>query len=48
MLESQQREGLRDLVLAFTVALVAGGLMVSRLRYMSGKDLDPRMRVPVR
>ena len=47
MLESLQREGLRDLVLAFAVALIAGSLMVSRFRYLSGKDLDPRMRIPV-
>jgi CDP-diacylglycerol--serine O-phosphatidyltransferase len=47
MLESLQREGLRDLILAFAVALIAGSLMVSRFRYLSGKDLDPRMRIPV-
>jgi CDP-diacylglycerol---serine O-phosphatidyltransferase len=47
MLESLQREGLRDLILAFAVAMIAGSLMVSRFRYLSGKDLDPRMRVPV-
>ena len=42
-----QREGLRALILIFTVALIAGSLMVSRFRYLSGKDLDPKMRVPV-
>ena len=47
MLESLQREGLRDLILAFAVALIAGSLMVSKFRYLSGKDLDPRMRIPV-
>jgi CDP-diacylglycerol--serine O-phosphatidyltransferase len=29
------------------VAMVAGSLMVSRFRYLSGKDLDPKMRIPV-
>ena len=29
------------------MALIAGSLMVSRFRYLSGKDLDPRMRIPV-
>jgi CDP-diacylglycerol--serine O-phosphatidyltransferase len=47
MLESLQREGLRDLILAFAVAMIAGSLMVSRFAYVSGKDLDPRMRIPV-
>ena len=47
MLSDLQREGLRDLILAFAVALIAGSLMVSRFRYLSGKDLDPRMRIPV-
>ena len=42
MLADLQREGLRALVLAFAVALIAGGLMVSRFRYVSGKDLDRR------
>jgi CDP-diacylglycerol--serine O-phosphatidyltransferase len=42
-----QREGLRALILIFAVALIAGSLMVSRFRYLSGKDLDPKMRVPV-
>ena len=47
MLADLQREGLWALILAFVVALVAGGLMVSRFRYVSGKDLDPKMRIPV-
>ena len=47
MLEDLQREALPALVLAFIVAFVAGALMVSRFRYLSGKDLDPKMRVPV-
>jgi CDP-diacylglycerol--serine O-phosphatidyltransferase len=47
MVADLQREGLWALILIFTVALVAGGLMVSRFRYLSGKDLDPKMRVPV-
>jgi CDP-diacylglycerol--serine O-phosphatidyltransferase len=47
MLADLQREGLRALVLAFAVALIAGSLMVSRFRYLSGKDLDPRLRIPV-
>ena len=47
MVADLQREGLRALVLIFAVALLAGSLMVSRFRYLSGKDLDPKMRVPV-
>jgi CDP-diacylglycerol--serine O-phosphatidyltransferase len=47
MLADLQREGLRALVLAFAVALIAGSLMVSRFAYLSGKDLDPRLRIPV-
>ena len=47
MLADLQREGLRALILAFIVAMVAGSLMVSRFRYVSGKDLDPKMRIPV-
>jgi CDP-diacylglycerol--serine O-phosphatidyltransferase len=47
MLADMQREGLRALILAFVVAMVAGALMVSRFTYVSGKDLDPKMRVPV-
>jgi CDP-diacylglycerol--serine O-phosphatidyltransferase len=47
MLADLQREALPALVLAFLVAFVAGALMVSRFRYLSGKDLDPKMRVPV-
>jgi len=29
------------------LAFVAGSLMVSRFRYVSGKDIDPKMRIPV-
>jgi CDP-diacylglycerol---serine O-phosphatidyltransferase len=47
MLADMQREGLRALLLAFLCAFVAGSLMVSRFRYLSGKDLDPKMRIPV-
>lgn len=47
MLADLEREGLRALILAFVVAMVAGALMVSRFRYVSGKDLDPKMRIPV-
>ena len=47
MLANSQREGLGALILAFVVAMVAGALMVSRFRYLSGKDLDPKMRIPV-
>jgi CDP-diacylglycerol--serine O-phosphatidyltransferase len=47
MLADLEREGLRALILAFVVAMVAGALMVSRFRYLSGKDLDPKMRIPV-
>jgi CDP-diacylglycerol--serine O-phosphatidyltransferase len=47
MLADLQREALPALISAFVVAFVAGALMVSRFRYVSGKDLDPRMRVPV-
>jgi CDP-diacylglycerol--serine O-phosphatidyltransferase len=47
MLADLQREALPALVLAFVVAFVAGALMVSRFHYLSGKDLDPKMRIPV-
>ena len=47
MLNDMQREGLRALILAFVVAFVAGGLMVSRFPYVSGKDFDWSRRVPV-
>ncbi len=47
MLADLQREGLWALILAFLVAILAGSLMVSRFRYLSGKDLDPKMRIPV-
>jgi CDP-diacylglycerol--serine O-phosphatidyltransferase len=46
MLADLQREGLRALILAFAVALVAGALMVSKFSYVSGKDFDWRRRVP--
>jgi CDP-diacylglycerol--serine O-phosphatidyltransferase len=46
MLNDLQREGLRALVLAFVVATVAGGLMVSRFPYLSGKDFNLNRRIP--
>ena len=46
MLNDLQREGLRALILAFAVALVAGSLMVSRFPYLSGKDFNLSRRVP--
>jgi len=46
MLADMQKEGLRALVLAFAVALIAGGLMVSRFAYVSGKDFNWRRRIP--
>jgi CDP-diacylglycerol--serine O-phosphatidyltransferase len=46
MLNDMQKEGLRALVLAFTVAFVAGGLMVSRFAYLSGKDFNLNRRIP--
>ena len=46
MLADLQREGLRALILAFAVALIAGGLMVSRFAYVSGKDFNWRQRIP--
>jgi CDP-diacylglycerol--serine O-phosphatidyltransferase len=47
MLNDMQREGLRALVLAFAVALVAGALMVSRVPYFSGKDFNINRRIPM-
>jgi CDP-diacylglycerol--serine O-phosphatidyltransferase len=47
MLNDMQREGLRALVLAFAVALVAGALMVSRVPYFSGKDFNVNRRIPM-
>ena len=47
MLNDLQREGLRTLVLAFVMAFVAGGLMISRFAYASGKDFNLKQRVPV-
>jgi CDP-diacylglycerol--serine O-phosphatidyltransferase len=41
-----QREGLGMLILAFAVAIIAGSLMVSRFPYLSGKDLNPKQRIP--
>jgi len=41
-----QREGLRALILGFTVALLAGALMVSRFQYLSGKDFNLTRRIP--
>ena len=46
MMNDLQREGLRDLILLFAVALVAGGLMVSRFPYLSGKDFNLNKRIP--
>jgi CDP-diacylglycerol---serine O-phosphatidyltransferase len=46
MLNELQREGLRALVLAFVVAMVAGLLMVSRFPYLSGKDFNLNRRLP--
>jgi CDP-diacylglycerol--serine O-phosphatidyltransferase len=47
MVNDLQREGLRDLVLLFAVALIAGGLMVSRFPYLSGKDFNLNQRIPL-
>ena len=41
-----QVTGLVRLVLAFMVSIVAGGLMVSKFSYWSGKDLNLRGRIP--
>jgi CDP-diacylglycerol--serine O-phosphatidyltransferase len=46
MLNDLQREGLRALVLAFAVAILAGGLMVSRFPFLSGKDFNLNRRIP--
>jgi CDP-diacylglycerol--serine O-phosphatidyltransferase len=46
MLNDLQREGLRALILAFAVAILAGGLMVSRFPYLSGKDFNLNRRIP--
>jgi CDP-diacylglycerol--serine O-phosphatidyltransferase len=46
MLSDLEREGLRALITAFVVALLAGALMVSRFPFISGKDLDLRRPVP--
>ena len=46
MLNDLQRESLWALILAFAVALIAGGLMVSRFPYLSGKDFNLNRRIP--
>ena len=46
MVNDLQREGVRDLVLLFAVALIAGALMVSRFPYLSGKDFNLNRRIP--
>jgi CDP-diacylglycerol--serine O-phosphatidyltransferase len=46
MLNDMQREGLRALILAFAVAFIAGGLMVSRFPYLSGKDFNLNRPMP--
>jgi len=46
MMNDLQREGLRALILAFAVAFIAGGLMVSRFPYLSGKDFNLNRRIP--
>jgi CDP-diacylglycerol--serine O-phosphatidyltransferase len=46
MLNDMQREGLRALILAFAVAVIAGSLMVSRFPYVSGKDFNLQRRMP--
>lgn len=46
MLADLEREGLRALILAFAVALIAGALMVSRFPYLSGKDFNLHRRIP--
>jgi CDP-diacylglycerol--serine O-phosphatidyltransferase len=46
MMSDWEVDGLVALVLAFAVALITGGLMVSRFPYVSGKDFDWSRRVP--
>jgi CDP-diacylglycerol---serine O-phosphatidyltransferase len=46
MMSDWELDGLVALVLAFAVALITGGLMVSRFPYVSGKDFDWSRRVP--
>ncbi len=46
VLNDLQREGILALILGFAVALVAGGLMVSRFQYLSGKDFNLTRRIP--
>jgi CDP-diacylglycerol--serine O-phosphatidyltransferase len=46
MVNAVHREGMRDLVLLFAVALIAGALMVSRFPYLSGKDFNLNRPIP--
>jgi CDP-diacylglycerol--serine O-phosphatidyltransferase len=46
MMSDWEVDGLLALVLAFAVALITGGLMVSRFPYVSGKEFDWSRRVP--
>lgn len=46
MMDDLRHEGIWPLVLAFAVAFVAGGLMVSRFPYLSGKDFNLNQRIP--
>ena len=46
MMSDWEVDGLLALTLAFAVALITGGLMVSRFPYVSGKDFDWSRRVP--
>jgi CDP-diacylglycerol---serine O-phosphatidyltransferase len=46
MMSDLELDGIVALSLAFAVALIAGGLMVSRFAYVSGKDFDWSRRVP--
>jgi CDP-diacylglycerol--serine O-phosphatidyltransferase len=46
MMSDWEVDGLVALMLAFAVALITGGLMVSRFPYVSGKDFDFGRRVP--
>jgi CDP-diacylglycerol--serine O-phosphatidyltransferase len=46
MMNDLQREGLRDFVLLFAVALTTGALMVSRFPYLSGKEFNLNRPIP--
>jgi CDP-diacylglycerol--serine O-phosphatidyltransferase len=46
MMADWELNGIVALLLAFAVALIVGGLMVSRFAYVSGKDFDWSRRVP--